>query len=592
MYMRKFIILAIVSLLLAAVFISSVLTPAAFNPPQTNSLIRRNVQVWESTELGIPDLVDISSDGKYVVAAEYYSDVVCLLNETGNTLWKFALSPQLAAPRMRWMHISDDGKYIALGGDYINETTMEFRGFVFFFDRNGLVWNKTDFADIVMTGSISGEGDRVAIGYGSRVEVYDRTGVLKWGYDFDPYSVNSVSISSNGDYVAVGYGGGVSLFYEGSLSWKQHWEDEWGEWDSVYPVRISSDGKYVIAIAQHTQNVLYYNQIGTLLWNQTVGLYLPGASPSRVQDHAAISSNGESAVVVGNTAIYFFDKTGLQWSYDTEERELTSVDMSSDGNFIVASSHIGQKVLHFNKYKTLIWKITLPDWAGQVAISGNGEYFATTDTVAGNIYLYFSKKYFNYRFVTPDAEPISDLDVKWHFPDGTLRTSILTDATGWIEFFDPYFVDYYVDAYYWQTKVGSYALVKATQYESPDTHVASLFDWDIYIEGSGGFPLPATVETYLWNNTLHDRRTTDHHRFENMPKQTYTVKVYYADLPVIEREVTLIEDEQILTITIPVEEEPGLPIWMIGAIVAAVVVIIIAVYLIIRRKTKEVTNHG
>lgn len=118
MQIRTFTILAIVSLLVATVCISDTSTSAASNPPQMNSLIPRNVQVWKSAELEHPDLVDISLDGKYVVAGDSEFNEVSLLDETGKTLWGFALPPQLAAPRIRWMHISDDGKYVAFGGSY------------------------------------------------------------------------------------------------------------------------------------------------------------------------------------------------------------------------------------------------------------------------------------------------------------------------------------------------------------------------------------------------------------------------------------------------------------------------------------------
>lgn len=543
MQIRKFVTLTIASLLLATVFTSGVSTSTAFSKQfQGDPLIARNVQVWKSTELTYPILVDISSDGKYVVAGSNEFNGVCLLNETGNMLWKFDVDDTpLDLPTLRWVCISDDGKSVAFGGDHWVD--LEIKGFVFFFDRVGHIWNKTDFTGEiwkVWAGSISGNGSRVAVGYGNRVDVFDKAGVFKWGYDVAD-TVYSVSISFNGDYVAVGYDHGVCLLYEGDLVWERGFPYHY-----LDPVRISADSKYVIAIAEglYETNVLYYNQTGTLLWTQTIDY-------STYEYEVAISYNGEYAVAGGNTTIHFFDKTGLQWSYNTGEKELSSIDMSSDGNFIVASSYYGRKVLHLNKYGTLIWEISLPERAGHVAISGNGEYFATTDTFDDGIYLYFSKKYFNYRFVTPDDEPISNLDVKC-FANGTLYTSMLTNATGWIEFFDPYFLNYSTEAYYWQTKVGSYVLVKTAQYESANTHVASLFDWDIYIHDAGGEPIQARVETYLWNDTLYDNRTTEHQRFENMPNQTYTLKVYYPGLPIGERVITLTQDEQTTTITLNV----------------------------------------
>jgi len=531
--------LAVVSLLLTSVFL--VVVPRSAASP---AMIARNIQAWKnSVDLHTSHFIDMTPDSKYVVAGDQFYYEVCLLNETGKKLWKFALADApLVYPMLYWVCISNDGNYIAFGGYHYNESIATYEGYIFFFDRTGHVWNKTDFASEVVTGAISGNGNRVAIGYGGRVEVYDNAGIFKWGYDADDI-VSSVSISSNGDYVAFAYRGGICLLYEGALVWKKITE---GSYNRAC-VRISRDAKYVISVNDHTQNVTYFNQTGSMLWNQTI-------EPYDFYD-AAITPNGEYAVAVGNTTIYYFDKTGLIWSYNTGESKLHSIDISSDGYFIVASSWDWGKVFHLNKFKTLIWELT--SWyAGQVAISANGEYFAYGDNDQ-NVYLYFSKKYFNYRFVTPDTEPISNLNTTWYFPNGTLYTSMLTNETGWIQFFDPYYVDYSTSAYYWQTKVGSYVLVNTNYYESVGSQVASLFDWNIYIHDAGGAPISARVETYLWNDTLYDNRTTDTVRLENMPNQTYTLKVYYQSARATwilakEQQIALTQEEQNSTIIINV----------------------------------------
>jgi len=554
MKMRKALVtLPTIFMILVSTFAFIVSTPIASNgQSQSNSLIPRNVQVWKAEGvLELPQFVDISSDAKYVLAADLYLEGLCLLDETGKTLWKLYLEDTpLKDADLMWACMSDDGKYAAFGGMHSVDETE--RGFVYFFDRRGHVWNKTDFTRAVTLGSISGDGRRVAIVYSpsylekTKVEVYDEAGALRWGYDVVGESHGcSLSMSFNGEYVAFGYYTAgeyehVGLLHEGSLVW-----DVALQFHELYPVSISADGKYVIAgdhdLLADTHRVLYFDQAGASLWTQTV--YAPA-------DHIIIgvSFNGEHAVAGSEKTIYFFDKTGLKWSYNTSERlDYYGLDISPDGNFIIASA---KKLFHFNKYGTLIWEISPQEATGGVAISGNGEYFAVAMGFAGDVYLYSSKKYFNYRFVTPDAEPISNLDAKWYFANGTLYTSMLTNATGWIEFFDPYFLDYSTDAYYWGTKVGSYTLVKKGQYESTIDQVTSLFDWDIYIRDPAGAPLKARVETYLWNGTLYDNRTTEHLRFENMPNQTYTFKVYYPGVPVVEKQIALTKDEQTSTITV------------------------------------------
>ena len=380
-----------------------------------------------------------------------------------------------------------------------------------------------------------------------RLDAFDNAGIFKWAYDL-PSTVRSVSVSSNGDYVTVGYSGGIALLYNGALAW----EDNTWSGEDLQPVRISADGKYVIALRYYAHVILYYNQTGTLLWSQLIDQNIWGYDYG-----VAISFNGQYAAAGGNSTIYFFDKTGLQWSYNTGIQEINSVEISGDGYFIVASSYWGQKLFHLNKFGTLIWEITFENYAGKVAFSFDGEYFATTDTGSSHIYRYFAKKYFSYRFVTPDTEAINNLEVKWYFANGTLCASFLTTGTGWIEFFDPYFLQYTTDVYYWQTKVGSYVLVTTTHYESVQDQVACLFDWNIYICDAGGAPTSARVETYLWNDTLYDNRTADTIRLENMPNQTYTIKVYYQSARATwdlanQSQIALIQEEQNTTITIKV----------------------------------------
>jgi hypothetical protein len=517
------------------------------------SLTDRNVKVWSSTTLAEPHLVAMSADGRYIVAAEDSGDQdVCLLDANQTVKWDFSvvnftvLGVPLESPYVTWVDISDDGSYVAFGGYHTPSGVGH--GFVFLFNQSGLVWYKTDFlygggpaVDTDCSGAISGDGSRVAVGYvqtldgNSSLEVYDDTGALKWGYVVPADTggeLACVSISSDGKYVALGTSYGIYLVHEGTVVWEDH-SDYW-----FWPVRISRDGRYVLGYRAMDNNIVYYNQTGSLVWNQTVD-----PSVYSWDYDLAISGDGQFAVATGNSTIYFFNNTGLNWTYNTKVVDINQVKISADGYFIVAtatwSGSTESDIFHLNRWGKLIWQISqtgdhyyvIP--GGALAISANGEYFCSTQYsgYVNNVDRYFSKKYFNYRFVTPDSAPlpINNLNTTWYFSNGTLYDSALTNSSGWITrmFFDPYFVDYDTRAYYWQTKVGQYTLVTASQYESVSDHVASLFDWNVSIHDAGNVSITAIVETYLWNGTLYDNRTANSLRFEDLPNQTYTVKIYY-----------------------------------------------------------------
>jgi hypothetical protein len=544
-------------------------------------LTDRNVQVWTNEVLENPKCIDISADGRYIAAASYYYDyAVVLIDENNVTVWRFSVAdafhpePQ-HVDDISWISISDDGGYVAFGGTYGNGTSE--LGYVFLFNQQGQIWNKTGFyfGDMWWSrqqGEFSGDGTRLALNYvrtseagNNTVEVYDTgkssgtPGQFMWR--FEPGSaIDAISMSFHGDYVAIG---GEYIAYlvqapaagvhEGILVWQK---GDAYVWEEFWPIRISGDGKYVFTANRDSPShpnvgsFLYYNQTGSLLFNYTTNWPSnPGAFD------IDLSADGQYAVGVQNSTIFFFDKTGLKWTYDTNSPTwLSNVRISADGNFLIARPQQNEvDIWHLNKFGKLIWHIPSFGGMGPVAISANGEYFCSAGFQTA-IYKFFSKKYFSYRFVTVDPAPlpISNLNVSWYFGNGTLYSSALTNSTGWTTFFDPHFVDYSTIAYYWGTKVGEYTpLVTSSQYELTADHTASLYDWTINIHDVNGNPVTARVETYLWNSTLYDNRTASSIRFEDLPNQTYTFKVYYP--PGIlsgQQTIALSQEEQSSTIVI------------------------------------------
>lgn len=576
----------LVSLLLMGMFFLIPLFASAI--PRSNAspgLTDRNVQVWTFEGPRNPKFIDMSADGRYIAAVNEWSDTheALLINENNVTVWRFSVADAfLPEPQhviqLCWVSISDDGGYVAFGGTYYNGT-LEL-GFAYLFNQQGQVWNKTGIYiqqdHYTIQGQLSGDGTRLLLDYvqmsyqgNFSVEVYNTgkssgtPGQFMWRYNtgergiFDR-SATCTSISLHGDYVAVGEVSRICLVQAPSGGVQEGilvWQKDATEWELNWPIRISADGKYVFTSncesSDHT-NVgwfLYYDQMGDLLWNYTT------AWPSSPFAYDIdLSADGQHAVGVENSTIFFFDKTGLKWTYQTNSPMwLSHVRISADGNFLIARPQSNQvDIWHLNKYGKLIWHIPSSD-SGPVAISANGEYFCSADFFSG-ISKYFSKKYFSYHFVTVDPAPlpISNLNVSWYFGNGTLANSALTNSSGWTTFFDPHFADYSTVAYYWGTKVGEYTpLVTSSQYELTADHTASLYDWTLNIHDVNGNPVTARVETYLWNGTLYDNRTANSVRFEDLPNQSYAFKAYYP--PGIlsgQQTIALTQEEQASTIAI------------------------------------------
>jgi hypothetical protein len=214
-------------------------------------------------------------------------------------------------------------------------------------------------------------------------------------------TVNCLSLSGNGYYLVTGTKDNyVSLFYRNATG------PVWSFTASgpVSKIAISRDGSY---IAASTGNILYvFSRLRNVpLWNFTNN---PGAYQGGIHS-LAFSSNG-SALAAGtwcygygsySTVIYsyvhLFDTiTGTtQWSYTVTAStgdwttDYVSVDISSDGEYIVAGSTWQPKVYLFNKHAATPVFTPFPADSGvnSVSMSAGGQYYVAG---ASSVY-YFSK---------------------------------------------------------------------------------------------------------------------------------------------------------------------------------------------------------
>jgi WD40 repeat protein len=117
-------------------------------------------------------------------------------------------------------------------------------------------------------------------------------------------------------------------------------------------------------------------------WN-----YFLTDDPNEQYSTCAMSENGKFVVVgSGNNFLYLF-KDDMQmslWSYKMKD-DVVSVDISADGNYIVACDAVGNVLVFTRQYPVPIW--SYKGFQHSVAkISANGKYVAFLNR--GNLYLY------------------------------------------------------------------------------------------------------------------------------------------------------------------------------------------------------------
>ena len=242
--------------------------------------------------------------------------------------------------------------------------------------------------------SISSDGNYIVAGGGNKVYFFDSAEGYLWSYTVGRGLdiVTSVSISSDGSYIAATSSlSGVHLFDKNrNLLWKD---------DSLLfsnSVAMSSDGSYVVAGGDTTDwggELRLYDRSGTILWS-----YQTTDGSFELVD---ISSTGQ--YIVASCAdefgawdvIYLFNKENSVplWSYEAGYR-VGSVSISLDGSTIVVGvghETIGKVLVFDRTSNTPLWVYESDDSIDPVDVSSDGQYIVAGEFLGGNIY-FFNKE--------------------------------------------------------------------------------------------------------------------------------------------------------------------------------------------------------
>jgi len=317
--------------------------------------------------------------------------------------------------------VSQDGRYVVVASDSPNG------GQIRFYDRTNAnpktpIWmmpnplNPTIHAYSV---AISADGDSVAAGYSSQKNGVTGYGVAYWknartltnpnpptwvGWDLGgPIRSRALDMSNDGDYV-VACGTGVNVFYWAGAKTKSGsavpttWN--YGLPFGVEAVDISSDGDYVVA--GFGTDVAYWKGARTLTSSQAPAWV--STEPNDAVVDVAVSDDGNYVAAAGGTdTVYYWagaktltgnPTTSLTTWYGGVGVSFTSVDMSSDGNSVIAGASSG--VYFWGGARGLTGKPQNPTWTytttsivHDVAINAAGNYMAAANDVATSLAYFF-----------------------------------------------------------------------------------------------------------------------------------------------------------------------------------------------------------
>ncbi len=353
---RKILILLLFNVIFMIGCTSFVKTGLAYHKP-----------MWTSATSG--QFLDISTDGKYLVAANlYYGEIHIWDTSNSNPIRNYSLPGADTATRS--VSMSDDGKYIAAvtdvcgGGQYegVNRTYLFDKdlanpswyyddgsscmwcvdisadgqyiiasewnnGHSYLFARGSSIplWN-FNYGTYVEDVAISGDGNYIVVGYTYRMFLFQKSSNIPlWNYSTGAGAILSVDISPDGHNIVCGAGDALYVFNRSSNI------PTWQAAPSVRYAKISPDGQYIVGGSYSGYVYLFENSSATPLWSFGQGDEI---------ESVAISSNGDYAAAVrhdqtsgGQDELYVFAKNGsVLWTY--QNSYLVSVTMSDDGKSI------------------------------------------------------------------------------------------------------------------------------------------------------------------------------------------------------------------------------------------------------------------
>ncbi len=340
--------------------------------------------MWNFTTNATITAIDMSADGNYIVIGCATPDPNIYLFETSNStpLWNFSTGSEVNS-----VAISQNGSYFIAG-------TVSH---IFFFHKSNStpLWNYTPGGDYYWGTSpivdICDDGFyAVTTDYQGEIMLFNRTspdpmlryhegGMTPIGFWY------GVAISGDGTQFV---GGGQKSFTQGYDVLLNRSTEEWQVYrvDNGVPLYfdMSTDGQYFVSAATHFSSIgslrLYNKTSSSPEWEFPLHIYGDYAFDLSASDDCSYIA------LIHDYNISLFHRTNSSplWNHTFGDRILdgNSVDISSDGSYILCSNSGGIYSLIHRDNSTPFWELNVTGGLSTnrlVRISGDGTYFGVTN---------------------------------------------------------------------------------------------------------------------------------------------------------------------------------------------------------------------
>jgi hypothetical protein len=362
------------------------------------------VEMLWNNSMAVND-VEVSGDGNYLAAVNY-TGLYYFASDNSTPKWWYSGMTFFSVA------ISANGEYVVAGDNsgylcYFNNSRATAG------ERGSQTWMSIDLGGSVERGTLdmSDDGDYVVVG-GTGPGLYYFAGCRErssssespsWQRIFSVSDFLAVHISSDGRYVAAGgrnytYNGFV-MFYKNANETAPPFLPNWFSWSSIYngiiDLALSDDGYAVVAIDESAPTTLYYWANSTTLSGD------PNATWTNDRAFNCVDMSADGDEVIAGTALY---PCGLHFWADARERSgsdqvenwtrlegeiILDVAMSDDGSIIAASvqAESNYTAYFFKSNGDLIREFDLEN-GGLVSMSGDGHITAVAGPGWDSLYVF------------------------------------------------------------------------------------------------------------------------------------------------------------------------------------------------------------
>lgn len=206
------------------------------------------------------------------------------------------------------------------------------------------------------TAALSQDGNRVVLGEGTRVTVYDNKGIGNWTRTMDGY-VKAVAISPDGSYVIAADDKGNYLSWNRYGDFVARTKNATGNFLAWSPVSN-------LIVATTDSGLRFYDRKLELVWydNRTQGR----------DRFVCIPGDGSAVITAGSREVASYQTDGtLTWRSEVATEPIIDMDCSSDGSIIVLGGQ-DKEVVAVDRNGMVRWRHRTGQWVNAVGVSHDG----------------------------------------------------------------------------------------------------------------------------------------------------------------------------------------------------------------------------